>query len=172
MVKIPMNTEESMSTSRRGFYTAVINGLSAVMGLVLAGPAAVYLLFQPKSGQQGSFVEVADITQLPEKKPEAVSFQRTRVDGWRTVEEKTTAWVVKLDAHNVVAYSPSCTHLGCAYHWDDQQGVFVCPCHTSLFSMDGKVMSGPAPRPLDRYAIKMDGNKLMVGNEIEKSKPA
>ena len=33
-----------------------------------------------------------------------------------------------------------------------------------LFSIDGKVLSGPAPRPLDRYESKVENNKLMVGD--------
>jgi len=28
------------------------------------------------------------------------------------------------------------------------------PCHNSLFSIDGRVLAGPAPRPLDRYETK------------------
>ena len=88
-------------------------------------------------------MQAADITQLPPRQPEEVVFHRTRVDGWKVVNEKTTAWVVKLDDQNVVAYTPSCTHLGCAYHWDEQQKYFLCPCHTSAFGLDGKVLMGP-----------------------------
>ncbi len=58
---------------------------------------------------------------------------------------------------------PICTHLGCAYHWDDPSHTFICPCHTSVFSIDGKVLSGPAPRPLDRYMTKIDDGKLEIG---------
>ena len=74
--------------------------------------------------------------------------------------------MVKQADNSVVAYGPQCTHLGCAYHWDDGKTEFLCPCHNSLFSLDGKVISGPAPRPLDRYETKIEGNKLLVGRLI------
>jgi menaquinol-cytochrome c reductase iron-sulfur subunit len=161
-----MNSENS---TRRGFYVAAIQGLGALIGAALAIPAAVYLLFKPKLEDQGQWINVADLSQLQPKKPEEVVYRRKRVDGWKTINEKTTAWVVKLDDQNVVAYAPQCTHLACAYHWDAQQDHFVCPCHASVFSVEGKVLSGPAPRPLDRYVTRLDSNKLLIGPTIEKS---
>jgi menaquinol-cytochrome c reductase iron-sulfur subunit len=71
--------------------------------------------------------------------------------------------VVKLPDNKVVAYGPQCTHLGCAYHWDEAKNEFICPCHSSIFSIDGKVVAGPAPRPLDRYETKVTGGKLLLG---------
>ena len=46
---------------------------------------------------------------------------------------------------------------------------FVCPCHESLFAIDGKVMGGPAARPLDRYVTRVEDNKLLIGAEIRKA---
>ena len=86
------------------------------------------------------------------------------MDGWKVTTEKKTAWVVKMDDSNVVAYGPQCTHLGCAYHREEAKSEFICPCHTTLFSIDGKVISGPAPRPLDRYETRIEGGKLMLGS--------
>lgn len=160
---------ETQETTRRGFYVAAIQGLGALIGAALAIPAVVYLLFKPKLQDEGQWIDVAEVNQLQRGKPEEVVFRRKRVDGWKTVNEKTTAWVVKLDDQNVVAYSPQCTHLACAYHWDAQQNSFVCPCHTSVFAIDGKVLSGPAPRPLDRYVTRLESNKLLIGPTIEKS---
>ena len=138
-----MKTHESLrsgETTRRTFYSAVIGILGGVMTAVLALPAAAYLMMKPKTQATGDFVEAADISTMQVGKPQEVVFRRTRVDGWRTVDEKTTAWVVKTDEKNVVAYAPQCTHLGCAYHWEAAKNSFVCPCHTSLFSIDGKVL--------------------------------
>jgi Rieske Fe-S protein len=39
----------------------------------------------------------------------------------------------------------------------------VCPCHTSFFSIEGQVLSGPAPRPLDRYVTRIENNRLQIG---------
>jgi menaquinol-cytochrome c reductase iron-sulfur subunit len=158
----------SQETTRRSFYTAFIYGLGSLMGAALALPAAAYLLFKPKSKREGDWVEVTDLTQLQVNKPEEVVFRRTRVDGWRVLNEKTTAWVVKTGDQQVVAYTPQCTHLGCAYHWEEQQKYFLCPCHTSAFSLDGKVLMGPAPRPLDRYVTRIEGSKLLIGPQVER----
>ena len=142
------------------------------MGLItaaLAIPAVAYLFMTPDRKRRSDWSEVADLSQLEPGKPEEVMFQRRRVDGWKVIDEKTTAWVIKTDDQNVVAYSPACTHLACAYHWDDQQKYFLCPCHNSEFSLDGNVIAGPTPRPLDRYAIRIDKGKLFIGSQIQKA---
>jgi menaquinol-cytochrome c reductase iron-sulfur subunit len=90
-------------------------------------------------------------------------FRRNRVDGWKITSEKQTAWVVQLAEQQIVAFGPQCTHLGCAYHWDEGKSEFLCPCHNSVFSLNGAVVSGPAPRPLDRYEMKIEGGKLLLG---------
>ncbi|HTS76000.1 MAG TPA: ubiquinol-cytochrome c reductase iron-sulfur subunit [Bryobacteraceae bacterium] len=160
---------ETPETTRRGFYVAAIQGLGALIGAALAVPAAIYLLVKPSSKREAQWVQAADVNQLQVNKPEEVMFRRKRIDGWRTVNEKTTAWVVKMNDQSVVAFAPNCTHLACAYHWDAQQNSFICPCHASVFSVDGKVLAGPAPRPLDRYASRVESGKLMIGQTIIKS---
>jgi menaquinol-cytochrome c reductase iron-sulfur subunit len=157
------------STTRRSFYSAAIAGLGAIMTAALAAPAAAYLLFRPKSQKQSDFVPAADLSQLTIGKPEEVVFHRTRVDGWRVLNEKSTAWVVRKDDQNVVAFTPQCTHLACAYHCEEKDSKFFCPCHNSVFAIDGKVVSGPAPRPLDRYVTKVDQGKVLISSEIQQA---
>jgi menaquinol-cytochrome c reductase iron-sulfur subunit len=149
--------------TRRNFYILFINGIMGLIGAALAIPAAIYLLFPPKARKAAEWVETADLARLTAGTPTEISFQRNRVDGWKIISEKATAWVVKQPDGQVVAFTPNCTHLGCAYHWDDPTHTFVCPCHTSSFSIDGKVLGGPAPRPLDRYTVRVQGGKLDIG---------
>jgi menaquinol-cytochrome c reductase iron-sulfur subunit len=152
-----------VSSTRRTFYITVINGVMGLIGLALAIPAGIYLLFPPKARKEAEWVETADLSSLPVGSATEISFQRNRVDGWKVISEKATAWVVKQKDGQVTAFTPNCTHLGCAYHWDDPSHTFICPCHTSSFSIDGKVLGGPAPRPLDRYMVKVEGGKLEIG---------
>jgi menaquinol-cytochrome c reductase iron-sulfur subunit len=155
--------------SRRKFYIIIINALGAAITAAFAVPAALYLLVKPKNAEGGDWVEVADVNQLKIGKPEEIRYNRKRTDGWQKLVEKATTWVVRTDQNKVVAFTPSCTHLGCAYHWDEANTHFVCPCHTSMFSADGKVLQGPAPRSLDRYISKVEAGKVLIGTQIEKS---
>jgi len=158
-----------MKQTRRTFYKAIISGLGSVMSMALAAPAAAYLLVANDSKRRDNLVEAAKLTQLKIGKPQEVSFERTRVDGWRKFQEKAIAWVVRTGENDVVAYSPQCTHLGCAYHWEESGNQFVCPCHGSRFSIDGTVLEGPASRPLDRYPVHVENSKLLIGSEIQKA---
>ncbi len=159
-----LETEPAASgATRRRFYLSFIYGLGAVMAAALAAPALVYLFLPPKLGKQNEWVDAGDVSYLTPQIPAEMVFRKTRTDGWRVTSEKKTAWVVKLADNSVVAFGAQCTHLGCAYHWDETNHQFLCPCHTSIFALDGSVISGPAPRPLDRYEIKIEKNKLLLG---------
>jgi len=163
MEKSSGTTPGDQTQSRRGFGYAVIYGLGASIGAALAIPAALYLFLPPKTGKQQSWVEAGDLSQLRPGTPEEMTFRRTHADGWKIYSEKGTAWVVKNADGKILAFSPTCTHLGCAYHWDTGKSEFVCPCHGSEFALDGTVLSGPAPRPLDQFEIKIENAHLWLG---------
>lgn len=61
------------------------------------------------------------------------------------------------------ALSAVCTHLGCITQWKPELDIIACPCHGSRFSKDGKVVHGPAPRPLSHFAMRLmpDGTLLV-----------
>lgn len=155
--------DQADAIPRRGFYGAAIYVLNAIIGAALAIPTLFYLLVPGGKRKQSAYVDAGDISQLTPGVPAEMSFQQSRVDGWRAITEKRTAWVVKGADNKVVAFGPQCTHLGCAYHWEEGKKQFVCPCHTSFFSIDGGVVAGPAPRPLDRYVTQIKDNRLLVG---------
>ena len=67
--------------------------------------------------------------------------------------------VVDVDGEKVAAYrdpdgvvhavSPICTHLRCVVAFDSERTGWQCPCHGSRFTIDGKVLRGPAKKPLE-----------------------
>ncbi|HTQ55778.1 MAG TPA: ubiquinol-cytochrome c reductase iron-sulfur subunit [Bryobacteraceae bacterium] len=152
--------------TRRKFYVAAIYGLWSVIAAALSIPAAVYLLLPPKLRKAPEWVDAGSVSKLDSGVPVEMVFRRNRVDGWKIQSEKTSAWVVKLPDAGLLAFGPQCTHLGCAYHWDESRSQFLCPCHTSIFSIDGKVVSGPAPRPLDRYQTRVENGELFLGRLV------
>lgn len=159
-----MTPEQSAKPTRRNFfYQTLIYVFNVIMGVAVAIPAFLYLFLPPRTKKSEQWVDAADLTQIPVGTPQEVTYRITKVDGWKVTSEKATAWVVKAADNKVTAFSPRCTHLGCAYHWDEASKHFICPCHTSAFSIDGRVLAGPAPRPLDRYTTRIAGNELQIG---------
>jgi len=79
-------------------------------------------------------------------------------------------WLVRYEydgTPQIYALKTVCTHLGCTPNWLDGEQKFKCPCHGSGFYKDGINFEGPAPRPLERYAIKIaDDGQL----EVDKSR--
>ena len=63
---------------------------------------------------------------------------------------------------NLIAVNPTCTHLGCNVDWEAEENIFLCPCHASEFTTDGKVQNGPAEKPLSTYEARILLNTVMV----------
>jgi Rieske Fe-S protein len=62
--------------------------------------------------------------------------------------------------NEIRAVSIACTHLGCTLNVADDK--FVCPCHGSVFSLDGKVLNGPATIDLRELRHSIDGDKIIL----------
>lgn len=70
--------------------------------------------------------------------------------------------VTQPEGGQFVAFSAACTHQGCTVA-SVQDGTINCPCHGSKFSVkDGSVEGGPAPKPLSKVAITVDGTSITL----------
>lgn len=162
------NETEPQVISRRALTVRAVYGLASIVGLALSAPAAMYVFTPPKSKNETAWVDAGSINDLHSGDPQEVPIMRIRFDGWKIRTERDTTWVVKNANGTITAFSPRCTHLGCAYRWDTAKSIFACPCHGSKFSATGAVINGPASRPLDRYEVKVEGDRLWLG-QIQKT---
>lgn len=77
-----------------------------------------------------------------------------------TFEEAHRLFVFR-DRHGFRAISAVCTHLRCTIGPFGPPTAEVkvvhsrCPCHGSIFDKEGRVLAGPAPRPLDFYRVTL-----------------
>jgi nitrite reductase/ring-hydroxylating ferredoxin subunit len=60
------------------------------------------------------------------------------------------------------ALSQRCPHLGCRVPFCESSGHFECPCHGSKFDIGGEWIEGPAPRGMDKFALSVEGDSLVV----------
>ena len=159
----PSDGSPAPPLNRRGVLLAAIYGFISLIAAGFGLPAFIYFFLPPAARQRSPWVDVTDLQELEPGIPKEVVYRRNNLDGWKISSERATSWIVRQADGAVVAFSPSCTHLGCAYHWEAAKQEFVCPCHGSFFAHDGKVLGGPAPRPLDQYEVKIEGNQVWLG---------
>jgi len=138
---------EAEPTRRRFlFLTGVTSMVMATAGFVAATARYLFanVLYEPPSRfPVGSPEEFAPETAtfLPDDR----LFLFNSADGFYTI-------------------SSICTHLGCNVNRVPGDG-FACPCHGSLFDANGRVVRGPAPRPLPWYGLSVSSRGELVVDE-------
>jgi len=90
---------------------------------------------------------------------------------YESFKQPQGVWLVRLvedHQERLVALAAVCTHLGCVPNWLAAEQCFRCPCHGTAFHRDGVNFEGPAPRPLERYRIYLDGAGNIVVDKSRK----
>jgi menaquinol-cytochrome c reductase iron-sulfur subunit len=147
---------------RRDFFGLIVKGVGVVVGAMLAVPSTGYLLspvLHKKSEE--SWVPVGNADKFISDTPVRVEYSYEKVDGWMRSTVSRYAFIVRRP-EGFVAFSPTCTHLGCSVGWNEEQMRFACPCHGGVYNRDGKVLYGPPPKPLTRFETKVEEGKLLI----------
>ncbi len=136
--------------SRRGFNAALVVGWGS-----LAAAAAVY------GGAFNSFLAPKISREPP------ATFRAGKVSEFMDVKvyeqhKDKNVWLIHLADGKLIALSTICTHLGCIPNWLPNDAKFKCPCHGSGFYMNGVNFEGPAPRPLERLRVVLEGDVVVV----------
>jgi ubiquinol-cytochrome c reductase iron-sulfur subunit len=77
---------------------------------------------------------------------------------------------VKIGSDEFVVVVAICTHLGCIPAFVSETKQFKCACHGGEFNANGENTFGPPPKPLVIPPFKVDGTKIMLGEEGEEYK--
>ena len=153
---------------------AVTGILGGLLGAIAALPGVALLLHPARretvrGGREP--LRVATLKELKPGKPVLADVRGELIDGWNRIPDVKigSCWLVRgQQDEKIRAFSTICPHLGCAI---DLQGGgpdskteprFVCPCHESYFSLDGKTLKGPSPRGMDELDVAIDGDEVKV----------
>jgi menaquinol-cytochrome c reductase iron-sulfur subunit len=164
--------EEGLSTpvgTRRSFFIKTTAFISSIIGMSLAIPFLGYVIAPALGRKKDEWVSLGKVVDLPVGEPRALDYTATLKDGWKEIHTTKGVWAVKQDENQIRVYSPICPHLGCGFRWDPQDRLFKCPCHGSIFDVQGTVKAGPAPRPLDTLPSKIENGNLLIQYQEFKS---
>jgi len=147
---------EDNKVTRRKFLDRVIGvGTIALVSSVLY-PVIRYLI-PPKSGEAA-----ATQVKLPFGRAELEADPR---------KSKTFRFgrqlgiIVLAPSGELKAVSATCTHLDCTVQYKMDEGVLWCACHNGRYDLKGGNVSGPPPRPLERFAVNEVGKDIFISKE-------
>jgi len=149
--------------SRRRFLKNVTYGLGAATAVAVGGVLVSAAIGPAMRKTPSQWVRVEQMSVFPPKKVTTVNIRYRVKDGFYTSEKTTPVMVSRgSDVNRVTVFNSRCTHLGCTVHWDEGKQLYMCACHGGAFKPDGTVNAGPPPRPLDRFAFKVQDGSLFV----------
>ncbi|RMH05825.1 MAG: ubiquinol-cytochrome c reductase iron-sulfur subunit [Nitrospirae bacterium] len=147
---------------RRTFLAWVSGSIAAMIGLTVGIPLIGYTILPALKRRKPEWTEIGTVDDLQPEAPKEMTCMYSVADGWQKTTVRKTVWAVKRRTGEITVYSPLCTHLGCGYRWEPERHQFHCPCHNSIFAIDGSVLAGPAPRPLDTLPVKVERGRIWV----------
>jgi menaquinol-cytochrome c reductase iron-sulfur subunit len=150
---------------RREFLSTLTWAIGALLGAGLGIPAVAYLVGPAlERHQTETWIPLASTAKVELGTPTLFKAKVERTTGWITSLEELSVYLLTENGRDYVAMSNICTHLGCRVRWIADQGQFFCPCHNGVFDKAGNVLSGPPPRPLDRFEVRVeDGTVSILG---------
>lgn len=149
---------------RRRFLEIATGALGGLMGAILGVPAIAYIVGPALERKTATWLRLGTVSKVQPGTPTLFKVTVESQTGWVKSRDELSAYVLTEDGQTYIAMSNICTHLGCRARWIQEQNQFFCPCHNGVFDKQGNVVSGPPPRPLDRFETKLDGDMLFIRN--------
>ncbi|AFL69205.1 ubiquinol-cytochrome c reductase iron-sulfur subunit [Sulfurospirillum barnesii] len=155
----------AVEQNRRDFIGMALGGVTAVGGVIALG--AMKKTWDPLPSVQSAGFITVDLSPMQEGELKTLQWR-----GKPIFILKKTADMKKNENRDVVAGNSNytviiglCTHLGCIPTWIPARKEFSCACHGGVFDASGVNTFGPPPRPMDIPPFKIDGEKLVLGEE-------
>jgi Rieske Fe-S protein len=138
----------------------VAGAVTAVVGI----PAIGYVISPGvKSQNTDEWITLGPVSALQPGAPTGFPYSRQIKDGWVESTQTGVAYAVLVgDTDKVRVLSNVCTHLSCRVKWITEKNGYFCPCHDGLFGLQGEVLAGPPPRPLDEFESKVENGQIMI----------
>lgn len=148
---VPEKAAEKAGVTRRDFFNEIAGGALAIAGIGAAVVTVKYaspnVLFEPPTTFHAGPLDDYPLNSVTYIQDQQVYIVRTAKGMW--------------------VMSAVCTHLGCITQWKPEQDLVACPCHGSKFEKGGRVVAGPAPRPLPYFAIRLTADGTVVVDKLE-----
>ena len=158
--------DESGGASRRRFLKIATGCLGGGLGAALIVPATRLALGVAGRKTVTSAADPIDAIAVEQvgDVPVAVTLRAASVrDAWSVTRNVPLGVAfVRKEKGVIRALSSVCPHLGCTIGWDAAAGRYLCPCHDTLFEVDGSFISGEAKRAMDDLPVTIEDGRVKI----------
>lgn len=176
----PTQSEENVATEdnqgeRRGFIKFLCFVIGGIVSAVPFG-AGIWAYINPLTREKGvdgdGFLKITSLDAIPDDgTPAKFSVIADKEDAWNKFKNISVGAIyLRKEAGKVKALHTVCPHLGCFIDYRSSKSDFFCPCHNSNFKLDGSIVSGVSPRPMDPLEIEIR-NKVEVWVKFQNFQP-
>lgn len=148
--------------TRREFLEWVTKTNVTIIAVLYAIPAIAYIIGDSLRRRVENWIPLGPVSKVEFGTPTLFKARVTRTAGWVSSNDEFFIYVLTENGRDFIALSNICTHLGCRVRWIADREQFYCPCHVGIFDKEGNVISGPPPRPLDRYMVKVEREQISI----------
>jgi menaquinol-cytochrome c reductase iron-sulfur subunit len=168
------NLAASDVPERRSFLTRalaiLVGGIAAIFPFAVGAGVLLNPLRRRRSAsdepsETAGFIRVCPLSALPpDGSPHLFVVMTDVTDAWTRAQNQRvgSVFLSRTDSDGkpqVIAFTSTCPHLGCAVEFDAGDDHFECPCHESGFAKDGEKLFGPSLRGLDPLDVKLAGDE-------------
>lgn len=139
-----------MPIDRRKFLNTLL-GFGGVGGILSVFYPIFSFLIPPKSSEpKVNSVKAGTNAEFPANTSKIIKFGRKPVI------------LIKTEDNQYKALSASCTHLDCIVQYKQDTKQIWCACHNGIYDLNGRNVSGPPPKPLEEYDVKVIKEEIVI----------
>jgi menaquinol-cytochrome c reductase iron-sulfur subunit len=152
--------EGQFQISRRSFLmTSVLAGGAVALAAI---PIVSTVVLPSLKKGAGKWIDFGPADKLTPDDFSMLSYEFMVKDGWQDLPQRGFVWAKTDDKDGARVFSSTCSHLACSVIWNKERQMFLCPCHSGLFSPNGQPAGGPPKKPLTLLPHKIEDGKLLV----------
>ena len=139
-----------MSNTRRKFLNLLIGG--GLTGWIASVIYPIFAYLQPPKIPEANVnsVKAGVASEFPPNSGKIVKFGRKPVI------------LIRTDIDNFVSFEATCTHLDCIVQYQAETKQIWCACHNGYYDLQGRNVSGPPPKPLEEFSVKVVNDEIII----------
>lgn len=139
-----------MDSDRRKFLNTLL-GIGGLGGIAAIFYPVIDFLLPPKTAEPTvASIKAGIASEFPPNSSKIVKFGRKPVI------------LVKTDESTFTALAATCTHLDCIVQYKTDTKQIWCACHNGIYDIKGRNISGPPPKPLEEFVVKIIKDEIVI----------